>query len=78
MLPFLKDRMEGGVSAPVEVIHRKPDEDSDMEFGMLDAIVEDMLEAVAKKDKELLKGCLEALIEHIQDEDMKQDEEEME
>lgn len=76
MLPFLKERHEGSTSGPVESIKRDRDEDSG-DFGMLDAIVEDLLEAVHKKDKKLLKGCLEALIEHIQDADEKQDEEEI-
>lgn len=71
MIPFLKDRHEGSMSGPVESIAREPDEES---FEMLDAIVEDMLEAFQKKDKKLLKGALEALVEHIQEEDHIQDE----
>lgn len=75
MLPFLKDRHEGAMSGPVESIKREPDGES---FEMLDAIVDDMLEAFHKKDKKLLKGALEALVEHIQDQDEVQDHEEME
>lgn len=72
MLPFLKDRHEAAMSGPVEKISI---EEGDGDFGMMDAIVEDMLEAVHKKDKKLLKGALEALVEHIQSEDEDQDEE---
>lgn len=74
MLPFLKERHEGGVSGPVDSIKRDHDEGAD--YDMLDAIVEDLLEAVNKKDKKLLRSCLEALIEHVQEEDEIQDEEE--
>jgi hypothetical protein len=74
MLPFLKDRHEGGMSGPIEKITisdgGKPG------YGMFDAICEDMLEAVSKNDKKLLKGALEALVEHIQEEDELQDHEE--
>jgi hypothetical protein len=69
MLPFLKDRHEGSASGPVESIKRESDEDGE-DFGMLDAIVEDMLDAFHKKDKKILKGALEALIEHIQGEEI--------
>lgn len=76
MLPFLKDRDEGGMSAPAEVIKRSSD--GDESFEMLDAIVEDMLEAFNRKDKKLLKGALEALMEHIREEDEYQDQEQLE
>lgn len=72
MLPFLKKK-EGAMSSPVEVIEREPDEGAEP-FEMLDAVVDDMLEAMEKKDKKLLKSALEALCEHIQDMDVKQDE----
>lgn len=80
MLPFLKDRHEGGsMSGPVDSIKRDSDtEEKEESFGMLDAIVEDMIDAFQKKDKKLLKGALEALIEHIQDQDQIQDKEEIE
>ncbi len=75
MLPFLKDRHEGSMSGPVESIKRESDNEEP--FGMIDAIVEDMLEAFQKKDKKLLKVALEALVEHIQEKDEEQDQEEM-
>lgn len=72
MLPFLKNKQEGSMSSPVEVIERKPDEGSGA-FEMLDAVAEDMFEAFEKKDKSLLKSALEALVDHIQMMDEKQD-----
>lgn len=73
MLPFLKDRHEGANSGTVDLsIKREPDDGGD-EYGMLDAVAEDIMDAVQKKDKALLKGALEALIEHIQSEDEIQD-----
>lgn len=57
---------------PVEIIERKSDDGES--FEMLDAICEDMMDAMHKKDKRLLKSCLEALVEHIQDIDEIQDE----
>jgi hypothetical protein len=68
MLPFLKERHEASVSSPVE---------TDEKFGMLDAVVDDLLEAVHKKDKKMLKAALELLVEHIQEADEEQDHEEM-
>lgn len=76
MLPFLKKRHEGGASSDLS-IKRTADEDSEP-FEMLDAIVDDLMEAFQKKDKQLLKGCLEALVEHIQESDAMQDHEDFE
>lgn len=76
MLPFLKNRDEGGMSGPAEVVERKPDDDG--EYDMLDAIAEDLLSAVEKKDKSLLKSALSALCEHLQSMDSQQDQSMME
>lgn len=73
MLPFLKNKQEGSMSGPVEVIEREPDEGADG-FEMLDAIAEDLLSAMEKKDKGLLKAALESLCEYIREEDEEQDE----
>lgn len=78
MLPFLKDRNEGGASGPVESLRRETDEDKLEDYGMVDAIAEDLLEAIKKGDKRLCKEALEALIEHIKEEDEIQDLEEEE
>ncbi len=73
MLPFLKNRDDGVGVGPVETITRTPDDDAG--FDMLDAVAEDILMAVANKDKLMLKGALESLVSHIQDQDVEQDEE---
>lgn len=75
MLPFLKDRHEGSMSGPVETIRRDPDEDNP-DYEMLDAIAEDMIEAIHKKDRKFLKDALKALCEYLRDEDEEQDYEE--
>jgi len=73
MIPFLKKKQEASISeGPDEVKIRKPDEEA--EFGLLDAVVEDILEAIQSKDKGLLKSALAALIDHIKEEDEIQDE----
>lgn len=72
MLPFLKNRDEGGASGPAESIERKPDEGGD--YDTLDAVAEDLLKAIEKKDAALLKSALSSLCDHIQAQDVAQDE----
>lgn len=71
MLPFLKNRQEGSASGNAEddPIERKHDDDYDM----LDAVAQDVLAAIAKKDVAMLKAALQSLCEHIQDQDIQQD-----
>lgn len=69
MLPFLKNKDDGVGVGPVETKRREHDEDMDM----LDAVASDVLDAVKKGDKKLLKAALEALCEHIQALDIEQD-----
>ncbi len=73
-LPFLKDK-EGGVSMDSSPIERKPD--GEESFEMLDAIVEDLMDSITKKDKKLLKATLEALCDYIMDIDTIQDEKQL-
>lgn len=70
MLPFLKNKEDAAIAGPVEVIEREHDDS----FDMLDAVASDILVAVDKKDKALLKEALAALCEHLQDMDEQQDE----
>lgn len=69
MLPFLKNKDDAAVSGPVEVQERDHDEG----FDMLDAVAEDLLMAIEKKDKGLLKSALSSLCEHLKDMDEQQD-----
>lgn len=73
MLPFLKNK-EAMVSdnAEDEVLRRKSDDGEP--FELLDAIAEDMLGAMEKKDRKLLRSALEALCEYVREEDIEQDE----
>lgn len=72
MLPFLKRKDESSMAIKDEdegTIGRKSDYgEDDTEDGMLDAIAEDMLNAVSKKDKGLMKESLDALCEYFRDE----------
>jgi hypothetical protein len=71
MTPFLKKKQEASVSMAPETITLS--DEGEKPFELLDAIVEDMIEAVHKKDKGLLKGALEALMDHMKEEDEVQD-----
>ena len=73
MLPFLKNRTEGSASDAIDTLERTPD-DGDADFGALDAVAEDILMAIEKKDVTILKEALSALVAHIQDMDTAQDE----
>jgi hypothetical protein len=68
MLPFLKDKLEGSASSPVETKRRDPDEGSE-DYSLLDSVAEDLLTAIEKKDHKLLRSALEAFQEHLQAED---------
>lgn len=74
MLPQLRRMKEGGAaSSPVEHVTMGHEEGS--EYGLLDAVAEDLMAAVKADDAKMLKGALEALIEHIKDQDEAQDQE---
>lgn len=72
MLPFRKRQDDGVGVGPAEVKVREPDDDG--AYDMLDAVAEDILAAIAAKDKALLKGALSALVSHVQDADAISDE----
>jgi len=63
-LPFLKHEKETG-SASMDV--------EDEDYSMLSAIAEDIMAALKKSDKSMLKEALEALCDHIQSMDEVQD-----
>jgi hypothetical protein len=60
MLPFLKKNQEVGVSGPVEVKKREPDEDSDYDYDMLESAAEDLISAVHSKDTKAVCSALRA------------------
>ncbi len=64
MLPFLKNKQEASMSEG---------EDPADSFGTLDAVAQDIMDAVEKKDKAMLKSALEALCEYVREEDEAQD-----
>lgn len=71
MLPFLKNNNDAAAAGPVEVQEREHDDG----FDMLDAVVDDLLAAIEKKDKGLLKSALQSFAEHLRDIDEQQDKE---
>jgi hypothetical protein len=74
MMPFLKKRQDGAMMDPDDPIKRKPDGGEEAEdFGIIDAVAEDIMEATSKNDVGLLKAALRSLCEYIQDEDQEQD-----
>ena len=69
MLPFMRSqRPSAAMSAPVQFD----------EYDMLDAVADDLMEAVEMRDKSKLREALEALCQHIMTIDETQDQELME
>lgn len=58
MLPFLKKSKEAGVQGPVDSIKREHDEDKEQEFDAMEAVAEDLINALHSKD---IKGAAAAL-----------------
>lgn len=71
MLPFLKNRSDGSEDVPDQSIKREHDEDYDM----LDAVAQDVMDAIKAGDKAALKEALSAFVDHIQTQDEQQDQE---
>lgn len=61
MIPFLKE----------DSIAQSSNENED--YGTLDAVAEDLLTALHKKDRSLIKQALESLCEYLKEEDTQQD-----
>jgi hypothetical protein len=72
MLPFRKKDDDGLGQAVIPKIERKSDDEGS--YDMLDAVAEDLLLALEKKDKGMIKAALQSLCDHIQDMDAEQDE----
>lgn len=66
MLPFEKKK-EGSAALRVDEHQmRKPDEEE--EYGMLDALAEDFLEAIERKDRRLMVQALSAYCDYVMSE----------
>ncbi len=70
--PFMKKK-EGSMSMPADHIRMGGSEDEDYEYEMLDAVAEDFLIAIERKDKRMLKSALQSLCDHIMSIDEEQD-----
>jgi hypothetical protein len=73
MHPLRRKADEGVGSEPPEALRRESDKPDD--FGILDAVAEDLLLAIENKDKGRLKAALESLCDHIATKDEQQDQE---
>jgi hypothetical protein len=77
-LPWLKNKTKHqGGGGPTVVKRRPPDGGGTLESDLMDQVVDELFQAIEKKDKALLREALKALVLHIQDEDAEQDEETM-
>jgi hypothetical protein len=70
MLPFLKNNDIGIDVGPVGIKQHTNDEKM---YSTLDAVADDLLSALDRKDRRLLRSALEALCQHIQSMDESQD-----
>lgn len=65
LLPFLKNKLEASVSAPVESLERKPDEGAE-EFDTAEAVAQDILDAVKSNDAKMLAQALRAAFDLLE------------
>jgi hypothetical protein len=72
MLPFLKKKQEGSMSAPVESIEREHDEGA--EFDVLESAAEDLISAVHAKDVKGVAMAMRAAFELMESEPHKEGE----
>lgn len=63
MLPFLKSKKEASASVKPETITRPHDESSEVEFDSMEAVAEDILNALKHSDKKLLAEALRSAFE---------------
>lgn len=64
-LPFLREK-DGFAQGPVETQVRTPDDGEG--YDHLDALADDILAAIEKKDRRMLRSALEALCELVREE----------
>ncbi len=66
ILPFLKNKNEGGASAS-EAVERKPDQSSD-EYDMLEAAADELIAAVHAKDTKAVCAALRSAFQMLEGE----------
>lgn len=66
MLPFLKRTKDASVSAPVETIERKPDQEP--EYDALESAAEDLCSALTSKDYKAAAAALRATFQLLDSE----------
>lgn len=72
MIPFLKRKDEASISAPVDKIERKPDEDKEVDS--LEVAAEDLCNAVHAKDYKAAAAALRAAFDLMEMEPHKEGE----
>lgn len=72
-LPWLKNKRNQGGGGPTDIKIRTPDDGGAVD--LMDQVVDELWEALSKKDKAMFREALRALVLDIQDEDKRQDEE---
>jgi hypothetical protein len=60
LLPFLKHKQDGSMSAPVESVEREPDEGADDDYDSLESAAEDLCKAVHANDYKAVAAALRA------------------
>jgi hypothetical protein len=63
MLPFLKKSQDASASAPTDKQVRKPDEDKEQEYDVIESAAEDLISAVHSKDVKAACAALRAAFE---------------
>lgn len=63
MLPFLKRSQEASASAPVDKVTRKPDNEDEQEYDMLEAVMQDLESAFKSGDHKAMAEAFRAAFE---------------
>ena len=74
MLPFLKRTKEASMSAPLESIERKPDEEHEHEYDIHESLGEDLCKAIKAEDYKAIGEVLKAAFELFHSEEHEEEE----
>lgn len=72
-LPFLKNRRNQGGGGPAVELTRQPDDGGSVD--LLDHVIDELWDAMARKDKAAFKEAMRAFMRGLQEEDEAQDQE---